>query len=125
MVGPLADGGITSHALDFAWWVSRRPIACNSGLRRQVWNRQFILGTKQRQFWVATSADVPGLATEADTIEALSQKLRAIVPDLLMSNYVVFADYAGAIAVQLTRHRQELIKVGSPHPVQNKKSGVS
>ncbi len=43
--------------------------------------------------WVATSEDVSGLATEADTIEALSQKLK---------NHVVSADYAGAIAVQLT-----------------------
>jgi Domain of unknown function (DUF1902) len=48
--------------------------------------------------WVATSEDVPGLATEADTIEALSQKLRDIIPDLLLSNHVISADYAGAIA---------------------------
>ncbi len=61
--------------------------------------------------WVATSEDVPGLATEADTMEALSQKLPDIVPDLLLSNHVIAADYAGAIAVQLTSHRQELIKV--------------
>ena len=33
--------------------------------------------------WVATSDDVPGLATEAETIEALMQKLRVIVPELL------------------------------------------
>jgi len=39
--------------------------------------------------WVATSEDVPGLATEVDTIEALSQKLRDIVPDLLFSNHVI------------------------------------
>lgn len=63
--------------------------------------------------WVATSEDVPGLATEADTIEALSQKLRNIVPELLFSNHVISADYAGAIAVQLTSHRQELIEVAS------------
>ncbi len=63
--------------------------------------------------WVATSEDVPGLATEADTIEALSQKLRNIVPELLMSNHVISADYVGAIAVQLTSQRQELIEVAS------------
>jgi predicted RNase H-like HicB family nuclease len=45
--------------------------------------------------WVATSEDIPGLATGADTIEALSQKLRDIVPDLLVSNHVISADYAG------------------------------
>uniref|UniRef100_B8HJN8 DUF1902 domain-containing protein n=1 Tax=Cyanothece sp. (strain PCC 7425 / ATCC 29141) TaxID=395961 RepID=B8HJN8_CYAP4 len=63
--------------------------------------------------WVATSEDVPGLATEADTIEALSQKLRTIIPDLLLSNNIILADYTGAIAVQLTSHRQELIEVAS------------
>jgi hypothetical protein len=63
--------------------------------------------------WIATSDDVPGLATEADTIEALSQKLRDVVPDLLLSNHVISADYVGAIAIQLTSHRQELIEVAS------------
>ena len=63
--------------------------------------------------WVATSEDVLGLATEADTIEALSQKLRDMIPDLLLSNHVISADYAGAIAIQLTSHRHELIEVAS------------
>ncbi|MBW4661894.1 MAG: DUF1902 domain-containing protein [Drouetiella hepatica Uher 2000/2452] len=63
--------------------------------------------------WVATSDDVPGLATEADTIEILSQKLRSMIPELLRLNHVIAGDYAGAIAFQLTSHRQELIKVAS------------
>ena len=36
--------------------------------------------------WVATSEDVPGLATEAETMEALSAKLDAMVPELLDAN---------------------------------------
>ena len=32
--------------------------------------------------WVATSDDVPGLATEAATLEALTEKLRTLVPRL-------------------------------------------
>jgi predicted RNase H-like HicB family nuclease len=36
--------------------------------------------------WVATSDDVPGLATEADTLEALSAKLDIMVPELLDAN---------------------------------------
>ncbi len=36
--------------------------------------------------WVATSDDVPGLATEADTLEALSAKLQTLVPELLDAN---------------------------------------
>jgi predicted RNase H-like HicB family nuclease len=33
--------------------------------------------------WVASSDDVPGLATEADTVEALLEKLRVMIPELL------------------------------------------
>jgi predicted RNase H-like HicB family nuclease len=36
--------------------------------------------------WVATSEDVPGLATEAETLEALSAKLERLIPELLEAN---------------------------------------
>jgi predicted RNase H-like HicB family nuclease len=36
--------------------------------------------------WVATSDDVPGLATEGDTIEDLIVKLRTMIPELLSAN---------------------------------------
>ncbi|MFP4895175.1 DUF1902 domain-containing protein [Paraburkholderia sp. EG304] len=36
--------------------------------------------------WVAESEDVPGLITEADTLEALIRKLRALIPELLAAN---------------------------------------
>lgn len=36
--------------------------------------------------WVATSDDLSGLATEAETIAALSAKLQIMVPDLLDAN---------------------------------------
>jgi predicted RNase H-like HicB family nuclease len=36
--------------------------------------------------WVATSDDVPGLATEADTIEHLLERLRVMIPELLALN---------------------------------------
>jgi len=36
--------------------------------------------------WVATSDDVPGLVTEADTMEALSSKLETMIPELLFEN---------------------------------------
>jgi len=38
--------------------------------------------------WVATSDDVPGLVTEAQTLEALSAKLERMVPELLLANGV-------------------------------------
>jgi hypothetical protein len=36
--------------------------------------------------WVATSDDVPGLATESKSFEALLKKLRTLVPELLELN---------------------------------------
>jgi predicted RNase H-like HicB family nuclease len=36
--------------------------------------------------WVATSDDVPGLATEAETLELLSLKLDVMIPELLDAN---------------------------------------
>jgi len=61
--------------------------------------------------WVATSDDVPGLATEAETIEALTEKLRTIVPELLEANRILPSN--SAISFELTSHRQELVKMAS------------
>ncbi|MGH8478825.1 MAG: DUF1902 domain-containing protein [Gammaproteobacteria bacterium] len=36
--------------------------------------------------WLAISDDVPGLATEAETLEQLIEKLKIMVPELLDSN---------------------------------------
>ena len=41
------------------------------------------------EVWVATSENVPGLVTEASTIESLTQKLREIIPELLVLNRIV------------------------------------
>ena len=40
----------------------------------------------EAQVWVATSDNVPGLATEADTVEQLVAKLRVLIPELLEAN---------------------------------------
>lgn len=40
----------------------------------------------QARVWVATSDDVPGLVTEADTMELLFSKLEIMVPELLAAN---------------------------------------
>ena len=61
--------------------------------------------------WVATSEDVSGLVTEAETIEALTQKLRVMIPELVVFNRIVPSDYVGSITFELTSHRQELIEV--------------
>ena len=39
--------------------------------------------------WVATSDDVPGLATEADDMEALVCKLKSMIPELLDANGIM------------------------------------
>ena len=41
---------------------------------------------------MATSEDIPGLATESDTLEALSTKLQHLVPELLHANGVEVDD---------------------------------
>jgi Domain of unknown function (DUF1902) len=61
--------------------------------------------------WVATSEDVPGLVTEASTIEILTQKLRDIIPELIVLNSMAPPDYVGSITFDLISHQQELIKV--------------
>ncbi len=40
----------------------------------------------EAKVWVAESDDVPGLATEADTLDALLAKLRVVLPELLELN---------------------------------------
>lgn len=40
----------------------------------------------EARVWVATSGDVPGLVTEADTVEALITKLETLIPELLEAN---------------------------------------
>ena len=44
------------------------------------------------QVWVGSSDDVPGLATEADTVDALVKKLQTMIPELLDANGYVGAD---------------------------------
>jgi len=63
--------------------------------------------------WVATSEDVPGLVTEAPTMEMLTEKLRIMIPELVMFNHCLPRDAANSISFQLTSHREERIEVAS------------
>jgi predicted RNase H-like HicB family nuclease len=40
----------------------------------------------EASMWVASSHDVPGLATEAETVESLLRKLEVMIPELLDAN---------------------------------------
>jgi predicted RNase H-like HicB family nuclease len=65
----------------------------------------------EAEVWVATSEDVPGLATEAETLEALTEKLRVIVPELLDANQI--HPGSSTISLELTSHRHELVQMAS------------
>lgn len=64
--------------------------------------------------WAATSADVPGLATEAETIEGLTNRLRTMIPALLEANGLLPGRIqSGSIAFELTSRCQELVTLDS------------
>jgi predicted RNase H-like HicB family nuclease len=65
----------------------------------------------ETKVWVAESEDVPGLVTEAETLDSLTDKLRNMIPELLHLNNIVPANYTGNISFELISHRQELIQV--------------
>jgi predicted RNase H-like HicB family nuclease len=52
----------------------------------------------EAKVWVATSDDVPGLATEAETMEELSKKLEVMIPELLTENDYI---YTGEISYEV------------------------
>jgi hypothetical protein len=52
-----------------------------SSMRRHVVVRA--AWDEEAQVWYVEESDIPGLATEADSLEALRERLRVIIPDLL------------------------------------------
>jgi predicted RNase H-like HicB family nuclease len=65
---------------------------------------------REAEVWVAESEDIPGLVTEAETIEALTAKLHQIIPELLELNRIARVDDRAAISFELIGRRQELIR---------------
>ena len=59
----------------------------------------------EARVWVASSDDVPGLATEAATAEELIEKLRVLIPELLEANGV---EHARPIPFELMTRRFEV-----------------
>lgn len=57
--------------------------------------------------WVATSDDVPGLATGADTLDGLVEKLKVVIPELLEANRLLPTDHSGAIPFAIIAERYE------------------
>ncbi|TWI72361.1 uncharacterized protein DUF1902 [Desulfobotulus alkaliphilus] len=43
----------------------------------------------EARVWVASSDDIPGLATEEENLESLIHKLKTIIPELLEANGMI------------------------------------
>lgn len=50
--------------------------------------RVYVAWDPEAEVWVAESDDVPGLVTEAPTVEAMLTKLRVLIPELMELNGV-------------------------------------
>jgi predicted RNase H-like HicB family nuclease len=63
------------------------------------------------EVWVASSDDVPGLATGADTFEALIEKLKVVIPELLVENGLLPAGTEN-VPFAIKAERSEFAPVG-------------
>lgn len=63
--------------------------------------------------WVAVSDEVPGLATEAATLEALTEKLRALIPELLEANLHQTGGAEEELSFEIVGHRRERLRMAS------------
>ncbi|MCX5809873.1 MAG: DUF1902 domain-containing protein [Proteobacteria bacterium] len=66
---------------------------------------------EEAKVWVASSDDVPGLITEAVTMELLIQKIRILIPELLQANNIITDEAMIDIPVYLLGRWQEVIKL--------------
>ena len=67
----------------------------------------------EAEVWVATSEDVPGLVTEAETLEGLTGKLRVMIPELLAANEVLPPRGSEEIFFELSTRRYESVPLAS------------
>lgn len=67
----------------------------------------------EAETWVATSDEVPGLATEASTLEALAQKLRSMVPELLQLNDAIEGKQTSSVTIDIVSRRQEIVQLAA------------
>jgi predicted RNase H-like HicB family nuclease len=57
--------------------------------------------------WVATSDDVPGLATGAARLDELIEKLKVVIPELLEANGLLKPDQQGDIPFAIIAEHHE------------------
>jgi Domain of unknown function (DUF1902) len=58
--------------------------------------------------WYVSETDIPGLATEAATVAAMTRKLRLLIPEMLALNE---GAAAVEVPVELLWHKQEVISI--------------
>lgn len=80
-------------------------------------SRVFIIQAEwdpEAECWVARSSDVPGLATGADTLEDLVDKLKIIVPELLEENGILpVVDDGFDLPFTVMAQRLERVRAGT------------
>jgi len=65
----------------------------------------------EAKVWVASSDDVPGLATGAETLEGLIERLKIVIPELLVENGLLSANIE-SVLFEVRAERSELAPVG-------------
>ena len=65
----------------------------------------------EAKVWVAESDDVPGLVTEAATLDELQAKIRVLVPELLELNHQMPEGDVVAVEIRGDYRREERITV--------------
>ena len=61
----------------------------------------------EAEVWVATSDDIPGLVTEANTAEELEEKLKVMIPEMLLENGIITGCEESTIPFQLHTERDD------------------
>jgi len=63
--------------------------------------------------WVAESADVPGLVTEAPGLDLLKSKLDALIPELMAANGMVESAQLSIPVELIAEYREELSPINA------------
>ncbi len=63
----------------------------------------------EAQTWTGTSPDVPGLVVESDTLEALVEEAKSVVPDLLELNCGIKGPADVSLVVSVRREERLII----------------
>lgn len=64
---------------------------------------------EEASVWYVEESDIPGLATESDTLEGLSQRIRDIIPDLLEGTQ----DIPDELELDIIAHKHERVKTAA------------